>query len=191
MLVLIIIIIISLIIISLFSFPQFSPIPYFPSNRKDLPLIIKALLSSVTESSRFCTIADLGAGDGVVIFEAASKAYKEKLNIKFIAVEINPILILILYIKRFFHPNRKNIKIVWADFFKLNVKRLTLNVGRLTIYLYVSPWYLTKIIRNLTSQNRSFIVVSYMYPIPGWEKSLIRVSTGIKKVFVYYYKATS
>ena len=53
---------------------------------------------------------DLGAGDGIVIFKAASQAFQKRLNTKFIAVEINPVLILILYLRRLFHPNKKILK---------------------------------------------------------------------------------
>ena len=81
-----------------------SPVPYFPTNKKDIPLIIKALNLKLNH-----TVVDLGAGDGVVIFKAAEETYKRGFGTKFYAVEINPILILILYLKKLFHENRKNI----------------------------------------------------------------------------------
>jgi len=65
-------------IIFLFSSPQLSLIPYFPSNKKDLPLIIKALNLKNNQ-----VVFDLGAGDGIVIFEAAKLAFEKKLNTKF------------------------------------------------------------------------------------------------------------
>lgn len=107
------------VVLILFSFPCFSPIPYYPSNKKDLPFIIKAVNLKNDQ-----VIIDLGAGDGVVIFAAASNAISlpKKLNTQFIAVEINPVLIFIMHLRRLFHPNRKNIKIVWADMFKVNLK---------------------------------------------------------------------
>lgn len=59
-------------VILLFSSPRLSPIPYFPSNNKDMDLIVKALGLKNNQ-----TVIDLGAGDGVVILEAAKKASKK------------------------------------------------------------------------------------------------------------------
>jgi hypothetical protein len=59
-------------VILLFSSKTLSPIPYFPSQKIDLPLIIKALNLQNNQ-----TVFDLGAGDGIVIFEAAKKAYQK------------------------------------------------------------------------------------------------------------------
>ena len=112
-------------IIFLFSSPKLSPIPYFPSNKKDLPLIIKALNLKNNE-----VVFDLGAGDGIVIFEAAKLAFEKRLNTKFFAIEINPILILIMWLRWLFHPNKKNIKIVCDDIFKIDFKRYKLQVTR-------------------------------------------------------------
>jgi len=109
-------IILLVVIIFIFSSPQLSPIPYFPSQKIDLPKIIKALNLKNNQ-----TVFDLGAGDGVVIFEAAQSSFNNKLNTKFVAVEINPILILVLFFRRLFHHNRKNIKIIFDDIFKMNL----------------------------------------------------------------------
>ena len=125
-------------VIFLFSSPQLSPIPYFPSNKKDLPLIIKALNLKNNQ-----VVFDLGAGDGMVIFEAGKLAFQKKLNTQFFAVEINPVLILIMWVRWLFHPNKKNIKIICGDIFKIDFKKLVTNHQSLiTIYLYISPCYL-------------------------------------------------
>lgn len=178
-----------LVILFIFSSPKLSPIPYYPSNKKDLPLIIKALGLRNNQ-----VIIDLGAGDGMVIFAAAKETWRKKLNTKLIAVEINPILILIMYIRKLFHPNRRNIKIIHGDMFKLNFKKLlTVDFSLLTFYLYISPWFLEKvtkkIIENCLSSNalknkEKVKIISYMYPI----KSLDNVKKTIKgknKIFLY------
>ncbi len=172
-----------LIVILFFSSSTLSPIPYFPSNKKDLPLIIQALSLKNNQ-----TVFDLGAGDGIVVFEAAKKAYNRKLNTKFIAVEINPILILIMNIRRLFHPNKKNIKIIQADIFTMNFKKLvtkpaTSNPQPVTFYLYISPWYLEKVIKNLKLKIKNFALVSYFYPVPKIRAK--KVFEGKNKIFVY------
>lgn len=167
-------------IIFIFSSKTFSPIPYFPSQKKDLPLIIKALNLQNDQ-----TVFDLGAGDGIIIFEASRKAYEKNLNTKFVAVEINPVLILILYFRRLFHPNKKNIKIILDDIFKMNFKRDTLHAARYTFYLYISPWFLEKVIKNLKLKIKNFRIVSYMYPV----KSLKRRGKNLKgKNNIYMYE---
>lgn len=168
------------VVIVLFSFPRFSPIPYFPSNGKDIPLIIKALQIQNNQ-----TIIDLGAGDGIVILKSATEAFQNKLNTQFIAVEINPILLLILYIRRLFHPNRKNIQIVNADMFSMNYSLLT-RVQRLTtFYIYISPWFIEKTVANISKQVKKFNLVSYFYQVKCLPKHKEVTKEGVHKIFRY------
>lgn len=165
-------------IVALFSFPQLSPIPYFPSNKKDLRLIIKSLQLKNRQ-----TVIDLGAGDGIVIFEAAKETFKKKLNTKFVAIEINPVLLCILFIRKLLHPNRKNIQILHGNMFTMNFNSLTRN--SLTFYLYISPWYLEKTIANIKSQISNFRIVSYMYPMKSLRKQEKKIK-GRNYIFCYY-----
>ncbi len=174
------------IVILLFSSKTFSPIPYFPSNKKDLSLIIKALNLKNNQ-----VVVDLGAGDGIVIFEAAKKAYQKGLNTQFIAVEINPILILIMFFKKIFHPNKKNIKIEYSDIFKFNSESITNQSKKLlTFYLYLSPWVLDKITKNLvlSSQKKNIRVVSYMYKIKSLKNNKKKIYKGINCIYHYQLK---
>ncbi len=164
------------VIIFLFSSKKFSPIPYFPSQSIDIPLIIKALKLNKDQ-----TIIDLGAGDGIVIFSAAQQSYKQKLNTKFVAVEINPILVLILHFRRLFHPNKKKIEIIRDDIFKMNFNK---QLKTTTIYLYISPWFLEKTIENCKIKIKKFSLVSYMYPIKSLKKKENFIQ-GKNKIFIY------
>lgn len=170
--------------IILFSSKTLSPIPYFPSQSVDIPLIIKALKLKNGQ-----TVIDLGAGDGIVIFSAAKQTFKQKLNTKFVAVEINPVLILILHLRRLLHPNKTNITIIRDDIFKMDFSSLITNHQSLvTIYLYISPWYLEKVIKNLKlnppAGGKNFKVVTYMYPINSL-KNKEKIIQGKNKIFVY------
>lgn len=198
MMTIIILTIIVIVVIFFFSSPSLSPIPYFPSQSVDLPKIIKALNLKNNQ-----TVFDLGAGDGIVIFKAAEEAFQQGLNTKFVAVEINPVLILILYLRRLFHKNRKNIKIIIGDMFKFSLSSPRRRGSRLkshfnvfsrldsplqgndiVFYLYVSPWYIERVIKNCKMKIENFSVVSYMYPIKSLrnKKKIIR---GKNKIFVY------
>lgn len=172
--------IIFFVIIVLFSFPQFSPIPYFPSNKKDLPFIIQSLRLKNKQ-----VVFDLGAGDGMVIFAGAKEAFRKKLDTQFVAVEINPVLLSILYIRKLLHPNRRNIKVMYGNMFTMNYKKhLTLEFSHLTFYLYISPWYLARTVSNLKSQISNFNVVSYMYEIPYLKPSK-KIEADTHPVFIY------
>jgi 16S rRNA A1518/A1519 N6-dimethyltransferase RsmA/KsgA/DIM1 with predicted DNA glycosylase/AP lyase activity len=169
------------VVIVLFSFPRFSPIPYFPSNGKDIPLIIKALQIQNNQ-----TIIDLGAGDGIVILKSATEAFQNKLNTQFIAVEINPILLLILYIRRLFHPNRKNIKIMRADMFTMHYSLLITNHYPLTtFYIYISPWFIEKTVSNITRQIKKFDLISYFYQVKCLPKHKEEMQEGVHNIYSY------
>lgn len=175
----ILVLVILFIIIFLFSSPTLSPIPYFPSQSVDLPKIIKALNLKNNQ-----TVFDLGAGDGIIIFEAAKIAFQKKLSTKFIAVEINPVLILILHLRRLFHPNRENIKILYGNIFTMNYNDFMNFKNFITFYLYISPWYLEKTISNIKDQISKFSIVSYMYSIKSLKNSE-RIIQGKNSIFVY------
>ena len=166
--------VICLFVISyLFLSHHASPIPYFPSNKHDLPLIIAALKLKNGQ-----TIIDCGAGDGAIIFPAAQAAYKQKLTTKFVAIEINPILIAILYIRRLFHPNKNNISICRADLFTTQFTQ-----HNPTFFFYISPWYLEKALANIKKQRIISPIVSYFYPLP--HRSPTKTTKGIHSVYSY------
>src|SRR3990167_8379176 len=140
------------IIIFIFSSKKFSPIPYFPSQPVDIPLIIKTLNLKNNQ-----TVFDLGAGDGIVIFTAAKSSFQRKLNTKFVAVEINPVLILILHLRRLFHPNKKNVKIIFGDIFKINFSRLTMKQwNNVTIYLYI--YIINEVQKSYPREKQDFCI---------------------------------
>lgn len=169
-------------IIILFSFPQFSPIPYFPSNGKDIPLILEAL--DVRNNQ---TIVDLGAGDGIVIFKAAEKAHQDKLNTKFIAIEINPVLLLILYVRRMVHRNKKNIRILNRDMFSTTYKDFIdfKAFDFTTFYIYISPWFIEKTVSNIVRQIPDFDLVSYFYQVKYLPALTEEVKNGVHKIYKY------
>lgn len=187
----------------IFSSKKFSPVPYFPSNKKDMSLIVDSL-----DLKNNQTVIDLGAGDGIVVFEAATSALEKKLNTKFVAVDINPVLILILHLRRLFHPNKKNIRIIRGDFFDMslrasakqtkqkiatssdecrsprNDKKTMKRWNNVTIYLYISPWFLDKVTKRALQQIPQAKIVSYMYPVKSLKKRE-RIIQGKNNIFTY------
>lgn len=166
-------------VIIIFAFPRFSPIPYYPSNMKDKQIILDGLKLGNGQ-----TLIDLGAGDGVVIFEAARLALTKKLDTRFVALELNPVLILVLQIRRFFHPNRKNIKIVWGDMFKIDYKTAIGGGEDITFYLYISPWLIERAISHALSFFPKAYFVSYYYPIKS-RKNREKKIQGVHALYTY------
>jgi len=166
--------IIIFIILLIFVSRKLSPVPYFPTNLKDIPLIIKAL-----NLEKNNTVVDLGAGDGLVIFASAEEAFKKRFNTKFYAVEINPVLILILYLKRLFHKNRKNIFIIFDDFTKMRLKRFNNSV----FYLYLSPKYLNIVYKKIKTEAKNPKIASYFYKIPN--QKLLKEIRGKNNIYLY------
>jgi 16S rRNA A1518/A1519 N6-dimethyltransferase RsmA/KsgA/DIM1 with predicted DNA glycosylase/AP lyase activity len=172
---------IILAVLMIFAFPAFSPIPYFPSNSKDLSHILRLLGLKQNQY-----VIDLGAGDGFIIFAAAQVAYDKKLNTKFIAVELNPLLCLVLHIRRLFHKNRKNIHVVMGNIFTMNYSSILPKFKtELTFYLYISPWHIKKTIEAIKKYVSRFTVVSYMYEVP--DRKHVQKAIGIHKVYKYRY----
>lgn len=178
MIFLIFLIIIILIILIFFSSPSLSPIPYYPTNKNDLPLILKNL--KLINNQVF---VDLGAGDGRVIFEAAKEAKRKNLKTKFFAVEKNPFLVFLLFLKRLFHPNKSNIKIVSQDIFSLNLKISPSSF--LVFYLYGSPRFLEKLAKHLQKKFSSFTLISYLYPLKTIKPKKIILSQNHP---IYFYR---
>ena len=160
-----------------FVLPSLSVIPYYPTNKKDLKKIITLLNLKNNK-----TIIDLGAGNGTVIFAAAKAAYQQNLNTKFIALEINPILTLILYLSRFFHPNKKNIQIKKADIFNFDYSQFS-DFKNITFYIYISPWLINKLIKKIKKDIHSFQLISYMYPLQN--KKADKLIKGIHNIYKY------
>jgi hypothetical protein len=171
---------ILLTIIFIFTSPSLSPVPYFPTNKKDLPLILDTLDLQDDQ-----VIFDLGAGDGLVIFEAAKKTLEKKYNTSFIAVEINPILVMILHIRRLFHANRHHITIVWGDMFKLDYATwIPKDTKEVVYYLYISPWFLDKVLTQIKDVFPTTRIVTYFYAIQSL-KDREKSYPGVHKVFEY------
>ncbi len=174
---LLIIILLILALITPFISTSLSPIPYFPTNKNDIGKIKKLILSEQRE-----IVIDLGAGNGTVIFSLATDAYKQKLKTKFMAVEINPILVLILHLRRLLNPNRSNIIIRQKDMFKMDYSKFS-TYRKPLFYIYISPWFIEKVIKKIRNSLNAFTLVSYMYPLKSEKpKKVIR---GVNNIHEY------
>ena len=169
----------------IFASPKLSPIPYFPSNKKDIPRILEMLAISNNK-----IVIDFGAGDGSVVVAGASYAYSRRLDTQFIAVEINPYLLCLLHMRRLFHPNRKNIYIIRFDMFRDSIQTLVPLTPReknhavsITSYFYISPRYLQPMKKRLVKAAPQSTIVTYFYAMP--EMVPEKIVHGIHSIYRY------
>jgi tRNA G46 methylase TrmB len=170
-----------LVVVLLFTSRTLSPVPYFPSNQKDMKNILEAL-----DIKNDQVIIDLGAGDGWVIFAAARYAFDHHLNTQFIALDINPILVCMMWLRRLTYPNKANIMVLRGDFFKINYKHLLpKNHGiKPVFYLYISPWFLEQVVDKIYKELPTSRVVSYFYSVKSY-KSKERILGGVHPTHIY------
>ncbi|PIZ63301.1 hypothetical protein COY16_02410 [Candidatus Roizmanbacteria bacterium CG_4_10_14_0_2_um_filter_39_13] len=173
-------IIFPLIILIFFYFfsSKVSPIPYFPTNKADLDKIVKAL-----DMKKDGVILDLGAGDGTVIFAAAKKAYQDNLNTQFFAIDVNPILIAYMWLRRLFHPNKANINLILGDMFKVDYATILKKYSQRVFYIYISPWFTEATAHMINDQKLDATIVSYFYPVENKKEDL--KITGVHDIYIY------
>lgn len=166
-----------------------SPIPYFPTNSKDIDKIIAQM-----DLKKAKIVIDLGAGDGTVIFAAADQTHKLGIKTILVAVDINPILTMIMNLRKLFHPYKKNIIILNSDMYlypfqklidKYNPKNSKKNDG-VVFYIYISPVYIPRTLNMIRKLKKSSKIVSYFYPVQ-YLKPTKQIS-GFHKIFTYDLK---
>lgn len=110
--------------------PLFSLIPFLPVRKKILNEIISAL-----ELNEQSILYDLGCGDGRILF----MAMKANPHILCVGIEIAPFPFLLAKIKSVFNFS-KNIRIVYGNFFKINISSAS------HVFLYLFPEALDKLL---------------------------------------------
>jgi len=161
-----------------------SPIPYYPTNSKDIDKIISEM-----DLKKAKMLIDLGAGDGTVVFAAADQAHKLGLETIFVAVDVNPILAWIMQIRKAFHPHKKYIIILNTDMYLYSFKDLinkyvpSQKNNKIVFYIYISPVYIPRTFEMIKKLKKPTRIVSYFYPIH--EAKPKKTTAGIHEIFTY------
>jgi SAM-dependent methyltransferase len=104
------------------------------------------------------TLYDLGAGTGAIVFRAA-RIYRAKV----IGVEVEPIRVLILRLRRRFGPLSDRITIRWGDFFRLDFRNATV----VTAFLW--PGAMARLRPKFEAELPvGARIVSHCHAVPGW-----------------------
>ena len=168
----IIILILTLIVVfvvAIFLVTGLTGAPYVPTLKPGL----RKALTDLYKISEKDLLLDLGAGDGVVLEEAA------KLGAKALGVELNPILTLIM--KRRFRKN-KNVTVKCRNFYRFKFPKETTVVYTFAVSLHIKPIY-KKIKKEATRLNKTLYFISNAFDLPDLKPE--------KKISTFYlYKIT-
>jgi len=118
------------------------------------------------------TVYDLGAGTGAIVFRAA-RVYRARV----LAVEVEPIRILILHLRRRFGAFSDRVTVRWGDLFRLDFAPATV----ITAFLW--PGAMERLRPKFEKELRPGCrIVSHHHPIPGWTPTAEDAET---KVYLY------
>jgi SAM-dependent methyltransferase len=119
------------------------------------------------------TLYDLGAGTGAILFRAARER-----GARVVGVEIEPIRVLILSLRRWIGGPRDRVKIRWGDLFGTSFREATV------VALFLWPEAMHRLAPLLQSQLQPGArVVSYWHELPGWDPEVVDA-----KMRVYFYR---
>ncbi len=104
-------------------------------------------------------VYDLGAGTGAFVFRAARDR-----GARAVGVEIEPLRIAVLRLRRRFGPARDRITIRWGNLFGLDYRESTV------VVLFLWGAIMGRLKPRLEAElPKGARVVSYWHPVPGWE----------------------
>jgi ribosomal protein L11 methylase PrmA len=104
------------------------------------------------------TLYDLGAGTGALVFRAV-RLY----GVRAVGVEVEPIRVAILRLRRAFFPRRDRVTIRWGNLFDLDFREATV------VAAFLWPGAMERLRPKLEAELRPGArVVSHCHEIPGW-----------------------
>jgi SAM-dependent methyltransferase len=119
------------------------------------------------------TVYDLGAGTGAIVFRAARRC-----GATVVGVEVEPIRVLILRLRRALGRDAGRITLHWGDLFRLDFRPATV----VTAFLW--PGAMGRLKPKLESELRPGArVVSHCHEVPGWTAAAYD-----RKTDVYLYR---
>lgn len=140
---------------------------YQPTPRRVVERMLE--LGAVGPADR---VFDLGAGTGAIVFRAARQR-----GAHVVGVEVEPVRVAILRLRRRFGPARDRIVIRWGNLFHLDFREATV----VTAFLW--PDAMAKLRPRLEAELPAGArVVSYYHPVPGWEPE---ATDPVLKVYAY------
>ncbi len=141
---------------------------YQPTPRRSALTMLR-----LAELSPKDTLYDLGAGTGALVFRAA-RIYRARV----VGVEVEPIRVLALKLRRRFGGPTDRVTIRWGNLFDLDFTEATV------VATFLWPAAMERLRPKLEAQLREGArVVSHCHPVPGWN-----VATRDRATDVYLYR---
>jgi hypothetical protein len=154
-------------LILLFGLTAFYGAPYVPTHRKQVEVALDLLSDHLRKGD---TVLDLGSGDGVFVLAAAKRGFRA------IGYEINPLLCIIAWCRCWRYRSLASIKL--RDFW------LTPSPHVKAIFMFGGGPFMKRLGRKLSAERATrtepLFVVSYGFPIPGYESSQIEMRSGMR-----------
>lgn len=124
------------------------------------------------------TLYDLGAGTGAIVFRAARER-----GARAVAVEVEPLRVLILNLRRWFGGPRSRVRVLWRDHRSVDLAPASV------IAVFLWPGAMERLRERIEREVRPGVrVVSYYHPITGWTPDAVDTE---RKIYLYGWPARS
>lgn len=122
-------------------------------------------------------IYELGAGWGTLAFPLADRYPSNSV----IAIEISPLPYAWMKLQQFFSP-RKNLTIIYGDFFKINLLEAEL------IVCYLFPHAMQKLAHKLEKEGSQALVITHTFALPHLNPDRIVYANDLYHTPIYIYE---
>ncbi|KKQ79036.1 MAG: hypothetical protein UT02_C0049G0006 [Parcubacteria group bacterium GW2011_GWC2_38_7] len=152
-----------------FAYAGLRAAPWVPTNKKDV-----ARFLDLAEIKAGDKVYDLGCGDGRLLFPAAEKGAQVA------GYEIFLLPYLIAKWKQYFFTQKKQTKIVYKDFWHVNLADADI------VYFFLMPKVYNKLKTKFEKELKPGTkIISYVWPIEGWTPLRVSESHKAQKIYLY------
>jgi SAM-dependent methyltransferase len=161
--------ILFLLFLTSFAYAGLKGAPWVPSRRDDTQRFL--VFADIKKGD---IVYDLGSGDGRIIIAAARAGADAH------GYELSLLPYLISQIRRFFSNDRARIHFHFKNFWRIDLRRADL------VYLFLTPPAYAKLkIKFEKELKPGARVVSYVWPIEGWNPERVSTKEGRPKMYLY------
>jgi hypothetical protein len=159
------VIFLAIVVLACFGFVLLFGAPYLPTLNKQVNVALE-----LADLKTGQTLLELGCGDGRLMVAAAKK------GITVVGYELNPILVIITKIRIWRY--RKNAKVVWGNFWKVEWPAAE------AIFVFLLPKYMEKLDKKIVQSTSAPVkLISFAFTVP--DKKPIKYKQG---VYLYDYR---
>lgn len=148
---------------------------YFGAGYQPAPRRVVEQMLSLGRVGAKDLVYDLGAGTGAIVFRAARER-----GASVIGIEVEPIRVMILRLRRLLGGPRDRVQIRWGNIFEVDLTHATV------VAVFLWPGAMTKLRIKFESELPDGArVVSHWHEVPGWSPEAFDRET---RVYAYTWK---